>query len=107
MSATQDRRHLAVHTALEGDVLLLRGLAGEEGVSRPFRFTLTMESEAAAIDAAAVLGKPARVTVALPSGGERVVHGLVSRFRHAGTPAARARYEAELVPWLWMLSLST
>ena len=106
MPVTQDSRVLAVDTPLGPDALILRAVEGEEGVSRPFRFTLVMESEAASIDPAAVLGKPARVTIALPSGGERLVHGLVSRFRQAGSVEAHVRYEAELVPWLWMLSLS-
>jgi type VI secretion system secreted protein VgrG len=46
------------------------------------------------------------VSIALSSGGTRHIHGIVSRFRQLGTGAALANYQAEVVPWLWMLSLS-
>jgi type VI secretion system secreted protein VgrG len=111
MTFAQDRRHLAIDTVFGPDALLVRGLSGEEEVSRPFHFTLDLSSEAIGLDAARILGSPACVTIALPSGGVRTIHGLVSRFRQsgAGTGAATSAtsYQAEMVPWLWMLSLST
>jgi type VI secretion system secreted protein VgrG len=111
MTYTQALRHLAVETVLGRDALLVRALSGDEGVSRPFHFTLDLTSTALVLDATRILGTPARVTIALPSGGERTIHGLVSRFRQSGggvTSATSATsYQAELVPWLWMLSLST
>lgn len=105
-SLTQDNRPLRVSTGLGKDVLLLERFSGEEGVSMPFHFTLEMLSENAAIDPGAVLRKPIRVTIALPGGGDRVVHGMVSRFTQLGRRAGLTAYRAEMVPWLWFLSLT-
>jgi type VI secretion system secreted protein VgrG len=107
MTFTQDQRHVGVETVLGADALLVTGFAGTEAMSRPYRFTLDLTSELPSIDAAELLGTPACVTVALPSGGERTIHGLVSRFRRVDTGVGPATYKAELVPWLWMLSLSS
>ena len=105
---TQADRPLRLTTALGADALLLHGFAGEEAVSRPFRFVLDLSADGALVpDADALLGTPASVVVTLPSGGERAVHGLVSRFRRHASGAVVDGYQMELVPWLWMLSLST
>lgn len=103
---TQDNRPLRVATTLGKDVLLLERVSGEEGVSVPFHFTLEMLSEDAAIDPKAVLRKPARVEIALPGEGERVIHGLINRFTQMGRRAGLTAYRAELVPWIWFLSLT-
>jgi type VI secretion system secreted protein VgrG len=105
---TQANRTLRVETALGEDALFLHALSGEEGVSRPFRFLLDLSSEGTMLpDASALLGTPACVSIELPSGGQRIVHGLISRFRRNGSGLVLDSYQAELVPWLWMLSLST
>jgi hypothetical protein len=104
---TQAGRPLRVETQLGPDALLLHGFTGEEAVSRPFRFVLALSTDGVLVpDADALLGTPACVSVALPSGGERHLHGRVSRFRRRAAGAVVAGYEMELVPWLWMLSLS-
>jgi type VI secretion system secreted protein VgrG len=108
MPSTQTSRSLRVDTVLGPDALLLHAFTGEEAVSRPFRFVLELSAEGALVpDADALLGTAACVTVRRPDGGEaRRVHGLVSRFRRRAAGAAAHGYEMELVPWLWMLSLS-
>jgi type VI secretion system secreted protein VgrG len=107
-SVTQANRTLRVATALGEDALFLHAFAGEEGVSRPFRFLLDLSSEGTMVpDASALLGTPACVSVELASGERRLVHGLISRFRRNGSGLVLDSYQAELVPWLWMLSLST
>jgi len=50
MAYTQDNRPLRVATALGKDVLLLERFSGEEGVSAPFRFTLDLLSDPAALE---------------------------------------------------------
>src|SRR4029453_2955714 len=105
-SYTQDNRPLRVTTPLGKDVLLLERFSGEEAVSKPFRFTLEMLSENAAVDPGAMLRKPVSVTISLPGGGERVLHGQVNRFVQLGRRAGLTAYTAEVVPWLWFLSLS-
>jgi type VI secretion system secreted protein VgrG len=105
---TQANRTLQVHTALGEDALFVHAFAGEEGMSRPFRFQLELSAEAGTSpDAAALLGSPACVSLQLASGETRLVHGLISRFRRMSGGQVLDGYQAELVPWLWMLSLST
>ena len=105
---TQTGRPLRVASPLGEDVLLLAGLDGEEGVSVPYRFALTLLSTDGAIDAGELLGQPLRVELDLPSGETRLLHGLVSRLRREGGGSAELhRYQVELVPWLWMLGLSS
>ena len=82
-SFTQANRQLRVSTPLGPDTLLLQGLSGDEGVSTPFSFTLDLWSTDPSIDANALLGKPAGVTIVL-AGGERFIHGRISRFSQMG-----------------------
>lgn len=102
---SQAERPLRITTVLGDDVLLLSGFTGEEGVSRPFGFTLDLRSEDADIDPARLLRSAMTVTIAAP-GEERVIHGLVRRFVQLGRDGDLAAYRAEIVPWLWFLSLS-
>jgi type VI secretion system secreted protein VgrG len=105
-SFTQDNRPLRVTTGLGKDVLLLERFSGEEHVSSPFRFTLEMLSENASVDPAAVLRKAITVTVVIPGGEQRHFNGFVSRFSAGGRRAGLTSYRAEMVPWLWFLSLT-
>jgi type VI secretion system secreted protein VgrG len=105
---SQANRPIRVDTVLGADVLLLERFTGEERVSAPFRFQLGMLSEETSIDAKKVLGTAAYVTLELPEGGERVIHGRISRFAQLGRDeTGLTAYQAELVPWLWFLSLSS
>ena len=106
-SFTQDNRPLRVTTpGLGKDALLLERFTGEEHVSSPFRFTLEMLSENASIDPNAVLRKPIAVDVVIPGGKVRHFHGIVSRFSSGGRRSGLTSYRAEMVPWLWFLSLT-
>ena len=105
-SLTQDNRPLRVSTGLGKDVLLLERFSGHEGVSTPFRFTLDMLSENAAVEPADVLRKPISVTLVIPGGKERHFHGIVNRFSAGARRAGLTSYRAEMVPWLWFLSLT-
>jgi len=104
---SQDKRPIKVKTALGADELLLSGFSGVEGVSQPYTFTLELLSKNAAVDPTSVLRTPATVTVVLPDGGERFIHGIVSRFIQLGQRDDLTFYRAEIVPWLWFLSLSS
>jgi type VI secretion system secreted protein VgrG len=106
---SQDDRPFRVDTALGKDVLLLEAFSGEEGVSSPFTFTLDLLSEDPSIDATRLLREPVTVTLDLPDGGERLVHGLVHRFSQSGQTQSGelTSYRAQVVPWLWFLSQSS
>jgi type VI secretion system secreted protein VgrG len=107
-SFTQANRPLQLETVLGPDVLILNGFTGEEGVSTPFAFTLELASTNAAIDPAAVVHTPVVISVYTPDNEKRVLHGLVRRFSQLGrTEAGIITYRAEVVPWLWFLSLSS
>jgi len=105
---TQDKRPMKVDTVLGTDVLLLDAFAGDEGVSTPFLYTLDLLSEDASIDAKKLLRTAAVVTLHLAGTTPRYVHGLISRFVQLGrTEEKLTAYRAEVVPWLWFLSLSS
>jgi type VI secretion system secreted protein VgrG len=106
MSYTQANRPIRVETVLGPDVLLLEGVSGVEGVSTPFSFGLDLVSDDDAVAAAGLLRTPAVVTLTLSTGEERVFHGLIRRFVQEGRDEELTTYQAEIVPWLWFLSLS-
>jgi type VI secretion system secreted protein VgrG len=103
----QDKRPLKVKTALGADELLLSGFSGLEGVSQLFRFTLDLASENASVDPVGMLRTPATVTMSLADGSEQHLSGLISRFVQSGQRGGLTFYRAEIVPWLWFLSLSS
>ena len=104
---TQAERPITVSTVLGEDVLLLQGFAGEEGISMPFWFTLDLLSEDPSIDAKKLLHSPARVTTRLANGDERPIHGRINRFAQLDRQGELVSYRAQMVPWLWFLSLSS
>jgi hypothetical protein len=105
-SYTQANRLLQVSTPLGPDVLLASSVSGVEGVSLPFHFVLDLLSEDESVSADALLRKPAVITIDQVGGGKRRIHGLISRFVQLGKDEDLVHYEAELVPWLWFLTLS-
>src|SRR2546426_1387904 len=105
---SQAKRPVRIDTVLGADVLLLAAFTGEEGISTPFYYTLDLLSEDASIDAKKLLRSPATVTLDLVDGSKRYVHGLIRRFVQLGRSETQlTSYRAELVPWLWFLSLSS
>jgi type VI secretion system secreted protein VgrG len=103
---TQANRPMRVDTGLGEDVLLLSGFNGHEGVSQLFGFQLDMYSIDAEIDAAKLLREPVMVSMELPGGEKRLVHGLMSRLTQLGKHEDLMNYRAEIVPWLWFLRLA-
>jgi len=103
---SQANRPLRVETTLGTDKLLLGSFAGEEAISQPFHFTLELFSEDPGVDGEQLLRKPASIHLNLPGGGERVIHGLIARFIQLNRLGELTAYRAEIVPWLWFLSLS-
>jgi type VI secretion system secreted protein VgrG len=90
---------LALTTPLGPDVLTLQHLEGEERLSDTFLLRLTMTA-GGPVDAGALLGKAACVTLIDGDGNKRYLHGLVTRFSQSGNQC-----NVDLRPWLWMLSL--
>lgn len=106
MPYTQANRPIRINTELGPDVLLLDGFHGVEAISMPFGFRVDLLSETEDIDPLEVLRTPVAITIAIADGTERTIHGRVSRFSQAGQHDDLTAYSAEVVPWLWFLSLS-
>lgn len=103
---TQKDRVLRVDSPAGEDVLLLSGFSGVEEISTPFRFILELLSEKPTIDPEGILRQPMTVSIRLADGSERVIHGIVARFTQLGRMEELSAYQAEIVPWLWFLSLT-
>jgi type VI secretion system secreted protein VgrG len=113
MAYTQENRLIAIDTPLGKDALLLAGIRGTEAISAPFSFELVMLSENHKIAFQEVVGKAVTASIVLPDGSKRFWNGIVSRFsqgrgggEEGGDPRFSA-YQATMVPWLWLLLLTT
>jgi type VI secretion system secreted protein VgrG len=105
---SQDGRLLKIDTVLGKDKLLLTRLAGEEEVSKPFRYCATMLSEDRDIAAERLIGTQVTLWVRNYRAGDVPISGVVRSFS-AGSVDARGlrEYHVEIVPWLWFLSCTT
>ena len=79
-------------------------VSGEEALGRLYEITVDLLSRDSDVDFGEVLGQPLGVRIALPGGGERFFHGLVTRFGQTGGEGRYAAYRAVLRPWAWYLS---
>jgi len=102
----QDRMFRVDVPNLGTDVLLLDAFSGEEHVSEPFQFSLRLLSEDTQVDPGAILREPMVLTMLLPDGSERTIHGHCRRFAQHGRDEDLTTYRAEIVPWLWFLTLT-
>ena len=73
---------------------------GQEGISSLFGFRLELAGQD--VDIAALVDKPALLTVAGVD-APRLVHGVLSEFEYVGQTRDLELYEADLVPWIWRL----
>jgi type VI secretion system secreted protein VgrG len=96
---------MRIETPLGEDVLLLDGFTGVERVSAPYLYHVELLSTDARIAPEDLLRQP--VTLVMQTGSsERQIHGLVRRFVQLDRNEELTSYRAEVVPWLWFLSLS-
>jgi type VI secretion system secreted protein VgrG len=103
---TQAARLVSVSTPFGANDLLVDALDGHEGLSEPFRFTLTMRSGNPGLDPAEIVGHDLAITVQARGGPKRYLHGLCSHFVHSGFDRDFATYEAQVEPRLLLLRLS-
>ncbi|MCL5270483.1 MAG: type VI secretion system tip protein VgrG [bacterium] len=77
-----------------------------EGISRLFNVRLDLASKNREIDLDSLVGKPGvlRIANAQPE-NDRFINGIVSRLEFTGEGVRFARYELELVPFIWLLDL--
>jgi type VI secretion system secreted protein VgrG len=97
-------RKMLINTPLGEDVLLLTRFSGTEELGRPFQFRLELVSRDFGIRFEDIVGENVTVGVEMPNGKTRYFNGFVSRFIQTYPRSRYARYEAEIVPWLWFLT---
>jgi len=107
----QNNRLASVKTPLGQDVLVFSRMNGYEEISRLFEYEVDLLLEKENLSLASdgfpinkVLGEAMTIALALPSGGTRYFHGLVTQFKHQGAMDNCFLYRAELRPWLWFLT---
>lgn len=106
---TQDTQYLSISTPLGPDALALRTIVGEERLSSLFTYRVTMIASDEDIAFDTLVGKPVTITITL---GDREttrhINAIVGRIEltHVDDRSLVAHYEAELHPWLWMLTHS-
>jgi type VI secretion system secreted protein VgrG len=81
---------------LSSTALLVMQMDGEESISGLYEFRLRLVAEDAALDFTSIVGKDACLSIALPSEDPQFVHGVIGRFRQAGTNARVTTYFADL-----------
>ncbi len=110
MALKQTERMLNLKSPVDG--LVLARFQGREQISGLFQFDMEMISDNNAIEARQIVGKSVTVGVRKSDGSYRPFNGFISRF-YAGDEFAgeggdtRRNYRAEMVPWLWFLTLTT
>lgn len=103
---TQADRPLRIKTTLGEDTLVLESLRGSEAISQPFLYHVRMLSENPAIVLKDLLRTPVVVSIELLDGSLRHLHAHISRVSQLEYgDDGLAAYEADIVPWLWFLSL--
>lgn len=78
---------------------------GDEAVSRPFRYAVTLIAPGGPIKTTSLLRQPVCLSVERSASAARHFHGLIrSITRTQDIAAQHNRYEAEIVPTLWFAS---
>ena len=84
--------------------LLVEDLDGEESISGLYVYRLRMVSENPSLAFDTIVGKEASLAISMADGDKRFVHGIVARFRQAGSSRRFTTYFADLCPRLWLLT---
>jgi len=96
---------LSLLTPIGQDTFVLAGFSGTEEISRLFNIKLELLAENnkdVALDR--LIGQPAAVELALPTGGSRLFNGIVHRVSQGARSARFTSYHAEVVPQFWLLT---
>jgi type VI secretion system secreted protein VgrG len=112
----QDLRLLELTTPLGANKVVINGFSGSDAVSRPFRFKLDLlagiegatdgEVKSLRTKVKTLLGK-AVSTKLLYEDEPRHFHGIVNRLTCLSRDDRFLHFQAEVVPWLWLLTLKS
>ena len=106
MLYTQETRFIKIDTPLGPDVLMLKSLSGNEAISSLFNFRLELLSEDPSISYDDIVGQNVTLTIRTMD-GERYFNGFISKFSQSGSDENFTYYSAEMIPWLWFLTLTS
>jgi len=104
MPLKQEGRLIAIETSLAPNALVLKSMSVREELSRLFHIEAELRSEKGDIDFDQVVGRPVTFRLELDSKSTRYFNGIVSGLVQLGNKGGLARYRAEVVPWLWLLT---
>jgi type VI secretion system secreted protein VgrG len=105
-SLKQDRRLLELTTPLGPEALVINGLSGSEALSGLFRFRFDLLAPAKnSITAKKLLRQSVSVSILSGDSEIRYFHGIVSRLSAGEREERFQHFQAEVVPWVWLLSL--
>lgn len=109
---SQDQQYFSISTPLDSgstSTFVLTDFEGEEGISMLFLYRLRMFSTDDTVSFDSLVGKNVTITITFAQAtGTRYINGIISKFElsHYDPDEGIAYYEAELRPWLWLLTLT-
>jgi type VI secretion system secreted protein VgrG len=107
-TSTREDRLLSIDTPLGKDKLVLTEFVGEEEISQPFLFTATMRSEDPDIKPERLIGSKVTIWIKRETTEPVPISGMVRSLSSASVDVRGFReYQAEIVPWLWLLNCTT
>ena len=106
---------MAVSTELDEepgeDRVLLSGLVGREGISTLFHYEMRLLSTDHQLQPEDLIGTNVTITLRLEpkkdNTEERFINGFVHRMKVLGKVKDFRIYEAEVVPWIWFMTLTS
>ncbi len=101
---TDDKR-FTLETPLGPDAFGVHSFTGREMLSGLFHFQVELLSEAPDISIDRLLGKPVTLRLPLADNKNRYINGIVSQFTRGDQDNTWTIYRAEIVPWLWLMTL--
>ncbi|MEX2570228.1 MAG: type VI secretion system tip protein TssI/VgrG [Gemmatimonadota bacterium] len=96
---------LSIKTPLS-ETFVVESMVAEEDLSGLYHIDVSLVTTDTAVDFDAIVGKDVTLTVERFSGTPRYFHGMVARFKQGGRSEGNQYYRAEVVPKLWLLTLS-
>jgi len=106
MPISQTERPITVTTPL-GDTLIVHSVTGSETMSGLYRYLVEFVSEDDGVSFADIVGKPITIEYPVDESTKHHLSGIVGRFMHIGQDARFSRYQAEVHPWLWLLTMNS
>jgi type VI secretion system secreted protein VgrG len=104
MKPLQQHRQVAITTALGPDALVLNRFTVHERMNAPFDLQAELAAVDGSVDYNKIVGNKATIRLELGAKGTRYFNGYISRFVQTPACGGYARYQATIVPWLWLLA---